>query len=544
MKEFINKHPRLYWGIVVTLAILSFAVITCIGFGKLERAEAATQTVTANVSGKMQTFDVYDIRDVDWSEWVSSGSTSKRYIEPDKLAERIVSECSYMIVRPYSTYGFEYYFYKEPIYHTGDISGQEVLTYSRATDYYVQVNFNDGSPKVVTVYGCYDDKTDTSTDWYIFYTSSNTPYLVGSTYDFLDGCTDMDASNVTRNNLIYPKIEVTGYDESVPYVVFDSFTNTNYVHKDWNASITNSEFELKWKFSNPAYVSENPYRLEQVYYVWLPSPEYVWDYYYSYCADYDDGIVVDTKLTEAALTGQISRDVTAWQKKVGTDNTSVLFKYTKKFEYPADMNFSQSVRRRPDYLDVYFDLEGDDDFDFREYYGFDNIAEDVWLEARSLAFGHMYMTRVDNILYECRSDGDYYNGVTTFSFLIDGTAVDSRVDGDALADENLEESIASGVNQSLLDKIGELGGTVNDLQGQLNNINGTLGSYDIEFDGNSLWGAIRSVGAGFVGMTGFLSAFAGVVGGFFSFLPYDMQQIIGYIVIVSLLVIIWRLFKK
>lgn len=64
LRNWLKTHERLYWYIVVGLAVLAFGIITAVGCAKLERAEAATATgetsITVTWHDELQTMDLLD----------------------------------------------------------------------------------------------------------------------------------------------------------------------------------------------------------------------------------------------------------------------------------------------------------------------------------------------------------------------------------------------------------------------------------------------------------------------------------------------------
>lgn len=93
LKDWLVEHERLYWYIVVGLAVFAFGVITALGMAKLEKANASENNdVWATVNG----VDMPDIRSFDWS--IYTDWFAEEYGYEGNIGEKIIREHKYCII--------------------------------------------------------------------------------------------------------------------------------------------------------------------------------------------------------------------------------------------------------------------------------------------------------------------------------------------------------------------------------------------------------------------------------------------------------------
>lgn len=500
MSNFIKKHPVLYWIIVGSIATLVFTLVTLKGCAKLEKAHAASES--------MSLYDAYQIA----CEYVV-----------EKYGENTLSSAPFRVITS-STSGTRYsvHFY----------SGKSGLMPDSS---YVDYPFIFADMPMANIRVNFDGTVDDAAGWKVLVTGAND--VLWSNYDIVD----ISTSQVVyfADSELNPDMTFS-YLINAPYVTYDSYRNYNAFFDSVKAPIDISEFEVKFSVAGQPMRPEKGYMLDATLYVWLPTKEYM-DAKYPFLMKND---FLQTALISPSI---YQNDVKAWQSKVGTDGNSKLYKLKVQYEFGAPNTDSSGLvfRLNYDYKDLYDLLEtaygdGENDYSFKDYY-VSNEWDDFY---RDFVFAHMYISRMDNVLYTLIDDYDtYYGRVTTFTFVQNGSAVYSEVSKDFTSSENLESDIQSGVMESLKEGLIESGSKVDELQQQINNASGTLGSFDTEFEGVGLWEGISSVGNGLLGLTGFLGSVASVFGRVFSFLPYDAQQIMGYFFMISLFIALWKLIK-
>lgn len=170
----------------------------------------AAQTVTSNLNGSVKEIEVYELKEMDWSEWLLSSAANTYYLEPEILPDKILEENPYLIVWSNNGTRFNYYFFENPVYYTdSSYSGQLNFVYYKNVTYIVDVEVIEGIPKVLNVSGKQDKLPINGSSFFVMYTRNNTSTIVGSNYDFLEKCTDASfdvlKSKVSRSNLVYPE---------------------------------------------------------------------------------------------------------------------------------------------------------------------------------------------------------------------------------------------------------------------------------------------------------------------------------------------------
>lgn len=493
MKEFINKHTRLYWTIVVTVAVFAFTIVTCIGCAKLEKANAAEE---------MTYCDAY----VKACEFVGVG-------------ENDYSTLPYRLVHNAGSAYCTVLFNNESIAWGEDFSYAE-YPYGVNVDRFIRV-YADGSVTDMT-----------------------------GTRNIITGFSDILWANhdvLFRGNVVHandgdfkPSMNYT-YLINAPYAVIDDFTDYNE-HLSTNfTKLENDEFTVEFSLGGQPMNPENGYLMDYTLYVWLPSKLYISNHYGDFTEQY-----FATQCGKDR--NEFTADMKTWRYGVGTNGDSVLYKLPLKYEFynNPETEAAGKYRIQLDYKDIVDYLEyaygdGETDFSFKAYYDNENYTGYLW----DFILSHMVVSRMDALVYTCIDDVDtYYGRTTTFTFLQNGNFIYSEVNKDALQNEDMESDISAGINQAIKDELIQTGDKVDELQQNINNASGSLGSFDTEFEGVDLWEGVKGVGTGLVGLTGFLGNLASVLGNLFVFLPYDVRQIAGYFFMASLVIALWKLIKR
>lgn len=223
LKNWLVTHERLYWYIVVGLAVLAFGVITAMGMAKLEKAEAA-QGVQSTIGGSVGVYEVPDLSEWSWDGWLQ-GEEATYYHEPGLIADNILNDFKYMVVF-YADGVYSYYFGTDAFklnitstYKNYEYQPFGSFCYSTKTDYCVRVDVSSGNSVVSSVVGCWDLKDGSDNLSETFYMGYNLN-LVGSNYDMFDGYTSDWAErlipNVYYNNILFPieeEVIEEGYDK-------------------------------------------------------------------------------------------------------------------------------------------------------------------------------------------------------------------------------------------------------------------------------------------------------------------------------------------
>lgn len=498
MKKFINEHPKMYWMIVGLLAVIVFSIVTAVGCAKLERAEA---------SDKVSPYEAYNI--VSEQLVLSGGKPLSDYQHV-------------MLVYSGSRYNV---LYSDDVFRVEPDAYYADYPYAIKKDGYSFYRvFNDGTYAIV-------DST------YLVIQSLDA--IVWSNLDVVytgDNTVCHSADSPLKPDVVY------SYLINAPYAVIDDFENYNVFLEYPRGEIDMSEFCVNFSLGGQPMNPENGYKMDYTLYVWLPSADYIRSKY---------GLLMEQDFLQNVLLNQdcYDADVTEWQKNVGTNGDSVLYKIPLTYEFYNNPETGESshYRIKFDYKDLLDNMEyklgdGENDFSFREYYGH---SESEWVGwVRKMVFGHALISRMDAVVYTRIDDVDtYYGRTTTFTFLRNGNFVYSEVNKDALS-EDISSDMSDGINNALQEGLIQSGDKVDELQQNINNVSGSLGSFDTEFEGVDLWNGIKGFGSGLVGLTGFLGNVATALGSVFVFMPYDVRQLVGYFFMASLVVALWKLIKR
>lgn len=530
MKEFINKHPRLYWCVVVVLAVLAFTIITCVGFGKLERAEAAVTTD-----------GVYypSLKNVDFTECQYDWNA-------------IMEKYAHCAVAFNPSDGSYCYAFTDARYWSQDSGGSAFVPYN----YYYRGNSYpsiEGISYSLTLTKDCEVVTESKNSSLFLNLGDYAGYyeLIGTTFDIIPNSQSwpQNTSLVYENeaklpqmNMIHPKDYIeTEYSVSAPYVSFEKlevvnpFRSGTAKYKLFVDIYEEYLPQCRWTYygllNNTQLEIDLGYDIDLTLEIELPTERYLSENVFT------DGMTLEKALKHSPAI------IDLWDSYDGNIYNDEAEVYTIDLTLPVvpnaigifEMSFTYQeleylLHKDANFHERWTALIGADDYDTIAFILAHMNVKVVKMDVKTKRSDAIYMGKgVINIFHR----GEY------------GTCVEVAPDVDfsTMTEEEIDALIKETVDKATSDYYDELKNRVEDLQGQIDNMNGALGSFDTEYDGTSLWGAIRSVGSGLLGMTGFLTAFAGVVGGFFGFLPYDMRAIIGYLVIVGVFVVLWRLAK-
>lgn len=516
-KKEMSKQDKVVYSLIALIAMLIFIVITAIGFAKLEKAEAA---VTSD--------GIYypDLSSVDAGGY-------------EALLQEALKNSDNMVV-------FTYYdgSDSEPNYVYRFVVGSPKACadgdrWKLFTSYHVQVK--NGRVLVVSeenadlnfIYPSYD---------YVTYGE-----VIGATYDYrVAGLETYRASNITPF-----KIKEPAYLVNAPYLQYKSLSIYNALASTmYETDIEESEWKCTFELMGQPMTPQDGYEAFNEYYIYLPSVSYL-DSMMSYYmpADIENG----TSLKEFDLE-TLEEDIVRWQTKVGVTGNSILYrvKISDKFEH----NSLTEKKIRFDYLDLLDAIEyqyghKNDDGEWQEYnlasmYGMDSDSDEWKKIYRPLLMSYLFISRVDSILYTYNTPDIYYGRYMTFDFMPNSqTVITTEINEDYLANtDNFDSVVNDGRTDTLKEQIATGSGTIEDLRQQISNSENSLGSYDIEFDGEGLWSSFRGVAQGVLGLGSTLSGIAGAFGSVFSFFPVDVQRLMGYTFIVLCVVAVWKALSK
>lgn len=511
MKDWILKHKKLYFFIVGVIAFIAFMAITLHG---VKRASAATETVTANIGGTMKEFTVPDIREVDWSYWLTLDG-AKRYNNPQDLPAKIISDCSYLIVRGVDPGYITYFFYKEPFYYDGPLSIQANISLNFDSGYAVTVAWRDGVPRVEDVAGLFDNSSNADNFWLVMYNGGSC--MVGSTYDYLVNCTDYRKDEITRNNLTYPQL--VSFSSDAPYFSYKDVigcfpSDLNLAHGGVLTTFYNALSSAEWIYTgklNNMNSDATSYRTELEFVVELPTFE---------CLDNLIGLKEGVAYYEYGaekVADRFEDAILKWGEHFGTlDKQVYRFKYPLIIEPSSDGSFHVKLT----YADI---------LNYIRYFN-----EDARTLFNQYSKGHQGLmsmfARIHSVSGHVVTSypSGQVTGRTTYNewgSLLYDSCLEVFVDYDK-DDENFDSAFDDAYDKGYDSYVGGLKDEILNLQTQLDNYHkvhdafGNLGSSDIWSGFTGIISGLASFGSSIRG----LSVLAGSV---FAFFPLAVTGIMS-----------------
>lgn len=507
LKDWLVEHERLYWYIVVGLAVLAFGIITMMGFAKLEKAEAATD-VSVNWAGSVGTHTVYDLTDFDWIS---------RYTG-DFTAEQIISECSAFMVRKTSSDRLYYYFLKEPIFYN-DVSTGQMNFALNVGDFIIEVALLDG---VWCVTSC-KQVSNSSNGWFVAYNSGQN-FLLGSTYDYfannIQTNIDKQKETMPRNNLSYPK--VLQYSLDAPYVKFDSLdivaplATTPYDLKLFKdvpaeyADYSNWYWQYNGHIENPLGIVSDEYSLNMAFTCQFPTFEHIF-------AFWDDCVDQRTLLKKTPLS------VREWMAK---DLEFETYKFQHSFVLDVDDDGSFSLKIPYSVIHAFLVYAN---HDLLNLYG-SCTEEDI--DFCDVMMSYLYVSDITMCL-ETTADNSVYYGRTIlnhFSKGITNKAVVSEVliDVSTATPEELDAAISAALQKGFQDALKDTQDQINNMQNDLDSIFEVDGALSGNLEGSDLWVGFSNLAEGLASLAPSISALSVLTGAVFGFLPMTITGIMSF----------------
>lgn len=534
MENEKNSKPKNKVCFVIGIVLLVVWVLACVLYGgKVEKAEAA-QTVTSILDGKNKEVTIYDLNELEWGAWLSS-SNAQNYDKPEELVDKIVSECKYLFVRNPSGNLYDLWYTFEPL-SVGTLTPTfaDLKLYYKG-GYYVQYSMNSGSPVVVSVFGC--DNVERSAEYHSESFFSSKSFCVGSTYDFLSGVSSSYSdilNKTTRNNMTYPKLRQ--YSSSAPYLTFEKLEIDNRLNKSQDFLGTNAELYTvffqtsSWKYTgklNNVSLNDEAYTLNLKFEVEVPTSAYVAGLYDYFGYDSDKDKVILKRNEEL---------IRYWNKDKNADFRTVVIEHSIDV-FPGvdgnikyDFNFTQW-----EYLLRSFCPELNEEC---------NAIDARW---KAVVLSFMHVRKITTEVITTRSDSVLYGGYTTniFERGVYDSCMDvyTSVDKNFVSDDVLDDMISSDISAAEKEYQKKLEERIKELEKELENVTGSLGVYDDMYEGQNLWEIVKSAGSGLLSLLTTLTFIPRALGSIFVFFPNEMQDIMGYVVFLSIFFIVWRLFK-
>lgn len=500
MKKFINEHPKLYWMIVVSLAVIVFSIVTAVGCAKLERAEAsASVTYKVQFGDGERSFDVPVGQYYAYLFWVD-GIGWRNYM--------------FMI----SEEPFDLYDYEDGTYGISSPSGGTMWkavskdggnTYEYASGSYVWQNmYGIGGPSAENVYSNCDIVTRN--------TGGRVVYVA---------------------NPIMPE---SVYSVDAPYSRFDNFGHDNkLVNGDAKGNALRGLYEThtslsKWSYGGTLMNTTDDdvsYKVLMDVTVEIPNDTLI-----DFIAEQYD---VDLGW-EHEVIKYMPTMVEAWNGYTGTDYT----KYQFHVELPCTVD-NAGVRWGYEfpYTDTEYFLVQDDNFRVR----FQPLNADDNAHWKAILMAFMHIDTVTTCIETTRADSVVYGRLNSVRFergYEHYYTASVKADKEFVAPDAMDGYIEQELMIAQREHVKDLENRLDEMQNQIDNMQNFEGSFGTDLTGGDLWNGIKSLGSGLIGLTSFLSNIALVIGNLFVFLPYDVRQIAGYFFIATLVVALWKLIKR
>lgn len=530
VKNWLVTHERLYWYIVVGLAVLGFGIVTALGCAKLEQANAAVD-VTTKIGGTTTTKKVYDLWEMDWSYWLTTGDADggcNAYDNPEELYKKIVKECNYMYVTcPSSSAVYIEYYYSTVPFEKNTITGTHYSVKTPYTTcYYIYVYYGSSGPVVQKVHGLYDNKENTSVPTDNIYNNKN--FCLGSSYDILgayasDSTYATLANEIPRGNLTYPVLPLENvYSAEAPYLKNVTYSNVNLFMIDGNTDFDASTFSFKFDIADDGREYEK--RTTQLSgYVYLPSKDFIDKAVQYYMGGRD---TLDEYYSVYSC-----EQYPTWLKSLDVGDGSTY----KKWYFTLDIECADTLEFRISHEQLYELVEQCNSVDLREYYGISDVA---YID--HILKGYMWVHRLDGIVYTTYSDVVNYGNHSSFvisTYLKDPIVVIGNSDpllvGPMLPDDSVQESINQAYKDALEEAIKENEDLNNSLDGYLDT-NGAYGN----LEGSDLWASFRSLADGLASMAPSVRAIASLSGAVLAFMPLQVTGMISFTLVALCIVAI------
>lgn len=480
LKEWLVEHERLYWYIVVGLAVFAFGLITMFGLMKLERAEAATHETSITVP---------------WGKTVATFE---------------LGEFDYYLV--YIVNGYEY--------------ANVVLSTSP-----ICIDSN-GFIKLSGKYKCYT-KIDKQEEPYLDQ-SGNNGITIGTrigTYTIYRA--NHDIIKVDTQEIIYvsnpfiPAPLPEEYSGSAAYLQFNKHTWLNRFFMDENWDFNESFFKFNFDVANTL-VEEYENRVVSFSgYITLPSKsqfDEMWN-----VINTSNGLLSAKERLEKYNHYYSGEYYPYWLKYLDRQTLDVGKKWYVTFtvDCPAD---TLEVNLTHDYMLSL--IESCNGIDLEEYYDLTTRGELI-----NIMKSYIWVSRLDSIVYTTYTDRVEYGNLVSFAFssslnnpvvvvgnsdpLLYGPPVDFV--GPMLPDSDVQQNIDQAYQEALEAAKKENESLYGEMEGYYD-VQGAFG----DLSGSDLWTSFRSLADGLASMAPAVRAIATLSGAVLAFMPLQVTGIIAF----------------
>lgn len=475
MKNWLLVHERLYWYIVIGLAVLAFGIVTAVGCAKVYDANAADIT------------DYHANRD-----YVGYYETACEYMTSRYGADFVAN-------RPYRVV-------------VGGWGEQNTLCFVFFSE--IPMDFGNLSvwheaffPATYCVYVYYDtNKVEFSNRDCVYCDARSIRY---TTYDIAYG-----------DGLVIEATKPVVYSGDAPYVTFERLDVINklaqgtavlgHIDNLYKEYFVSSTWTYNGKL-NDMHETDSGYVLNVKFDVELPTIEYVRELYNEFGYDADIGRIVLRRNKEL---------VDYWNKDLKAESRTFTVEYSMELSPDDDGVFSYTFT----FVEWEYLLRTVSDELVSEFGTYDSY----W---RSILLSFMHIKKVTSEVLATRSDSIVYGGYTTDLFergIYDSCAeAVTGVDKNFVSSDLLEDLINDDLRVAEREHLKELEDKINSLEGQVGSMSSINGAFTGDLNGSDLW-------SGFVGLVSGLGSIAPAIqslsllsGVVFGFLPVQMAGIIS-----------------
>lgn len=480
LKNWLVTHERLYWYIVVGLAVLGFGIITAMGCAKLEKANAAdTRQYTVTWGNGSKTFEVADGQYYAYLFWIS-GSGWKNYMfmtssEPFDLYD--YSDGTYGISSPAGGSMWK------TVSKDGGVSYEE--TYS---SYTWQNMYGIHKASSCEVYSNCDIVTRNTGGVIVF---SANPLVAEAVYT-------LDAPYINFQKVVVDN-KITDYYFN-PHV-FDSFYETYTKTSSW---------KYFGKLNNMDAEKDKEYLLECEFLVQLPTADYVLGQYEAHDLDMH---------WETNVIKNGADFVHEWNVNKKAPFVEYSFLYT--FPLVPDDNGNFTYQMSFDEMELLIKYFNED---FRNEW---NEYSDYF---RSVLLSYIHVECVTASVETTRDDSVVYGKICTNQFGrgIYDTCIEviPEIDINTATPEEIDKILSDAVENANNQYIKDLEDRLENLENQVSgNTSVQMGFGNLE--GSDLWSGFVGLTQGIGGMAPAVQSLSVLTGSVLAFLPFQMSGIMA-----------------
>lgn len=496
LKNWLVTHERLYWYIVVGLAVLGFGIVTALGCAKLEKAEAASEIC---INAEQINYDILPTYQQVVDLVVQYYGVSASEVSADNTVM-------------FSTDGVGYYIFYggaiDKLECYGLTSGASIN--AKSSVYKISYNAETGSVRYSSFSGgfmSFDFERNAYSGYvwgkpiYCWARNGVTPYI----------------NAVTE----YPV--TASYSSDAPYLSFEKLEIDNRLCKDeefigfvgTNAELYSVFFQPStWTYTgkiNNVSLNDTSYTLNLKFEVEIPTSDYVsglYDYF-GYNSEKDKSVLKYNKSL-----------INYWYKDDDADFRTITIDYNVDVFPGTDGNISYS-------------------FTFAEWeYLFRAFSEELQAEIltydsrwRAVVLSYMHVKKITTEVITTRSDSIVYGGYTTnvFERGVYGSCADvyTVVDKNFVTGDVLDDMISDDLQKLEDERNKQLEDKIKDLEQQLEDVTNSQTGFAGSLETTNLWTSFTNMVQGLAGFAPAIASLSSLIGIVLAFLPLQVGTVIA-----------------